>query len=295
MFMAMTASAFFSKAAEDIAPEEEEAFFRSLKVRNRNTKQTAFGRLAGLNEALHGILKNSDRPLRQILDVGVSSGVTTVELYESLAGAGIEPQIVATDLSLNAAIVSISPGCRALVDASGDVLQYDVMGRAIRPWRRRLDYVSGMLFVRGLLNRSLAPAARRALEKDGAGVQKVKLVRAQLLSLPNITVLEDDVLKENASFLRRFDFIRAANVLNKEYFAPAILKSALAHLVSYLSGPGAILAIARTVRRTGQHATFFELDKAGARLSVIERVGDGSEIEELALSTVSPAIRGGAP
>jgi hypothetical protein len=285
--MAMTARAYFSTPSEKIAPKQEEAFFRSLKVRNRNTKQTGLGRLSPLNEALVRIVEASGRPLRRVLDVGVSSGVTTVDLHERLAAAGLSPEIVATDLSFDAAIVAVRPGCRALVDASGDVLQYDILGWAIHPWRRRLDYVSGMLFVRELLKRTVGRAAQNALAEGRRGdILPVKLVNPRLSNLPGVTVCEDDIFKENPSFRGRFDFIRAANVLNREYFEPSAIKSALRNLASYLAGSGALLAVGRTLRGEGQQATFFELDARTGRLTVLERIGQGSEIEDLVLSVV---------
>ena len=282
--MALTATAFFSRAREQISSIDEDEFFTSLRVRNRNFKQTGAGRLADLNELIVGYLEHNQRRISQVLDIGISSGITTLELHSSLVKSGQSPKLLGTDLVLNATLVDVPPFCRALVDDSGDVLQYEVMGHAVRPWRRRLDFLTGMIFIRAIVNQTCASRARRLAQADSR-VRRVALISHRLTENPDIRAIEDDVMVENAQFLQRFDLVRIANVLNREYFEPPTLRLALNHITSYLAGPGALLLVARTNEHTGQHATLFEVCADGSSLQAVARTGTGSEIERLVLET----------
>jgi hypothetical protein len=275
--MALTAAKFFQDGARAASPEDEARFFRSLKVRNRNSKQTARGRLDALNDAAVALLKEPGRRAASALDVGISSGVTTAELYESFRNAGLATKITATDLSIYASIVHLSKDVRVLIDSSGDILQYDIGGFAVRPWRRRLDRFSGMGVVKSAIERRYAAAAREALAKGAAGIDRVALINPRLAAIKDIELREDDLLKHNPEFVRRFDFIRAANILNREYFDEPTLTRAICSLMSYLTGPGALLLIARTSDSAGHHGAFYELGGDG-RLNALRTIGSGSEL-----------------
>lgn len=278
--MALTAAKFFLDPARQTSAADESRFFRSLKVRNRNSKQTQRGRLDALNAMAIELLTAPERRISSALDIGVSSGITTAELHESFRKVGLSPRIVATDLSIYASIVHVSPGVRVLIDSTGDILQYDIGGFAIRPWRRRLDYFTGMALLKSAIERRYADAARSALTGGDIRVERVALINPRLAANKDIEVREDDLLKPNPDFKGRFDFIRAANVLNREYFDEATLQKAIATLKSYLSGPGALLLIVRTNDATGHHGAFYELTAAG-RLDAVMAVGGGSELAAL--------------
>lgn len=278
--MALTASKFFLDPARRSSAEDEARFFRSLKVRNRNSKQTGRGRLDALNAMAIDLLKAPGRRIGSALDIGISSGVTTAELYDAFRAAGMTPSLVATDLSIYASIVHVSPDVRVLIDSAGDILQYDVRGFAVRPWRRRLDHFTGMAIVKSAIEKRYADAAREALTDGAAKTERVALINPRLAANDDIEVREDDLLRPNPDFAGRFDFIRAANVLNREYFDEATLKAAIETLKSYLSGPGALLLIVRTNDETGHHGAFYELG-ADSALSAVKTVGGGSELAGL--------------
>ena len=288
--MALTATAFFSSPAEQISPRAEDEFFTSLKVRNRNFKQTGTGRLEALNDLIVNYLDRNSRQVHEVLDVGISSGITTLELYDRLVKSGCHPNVLGTDLVLNAEIVDVLPFCRALIDDYGDVLQYEIFGKALRPWRRRLDYVTGMILVRGVVNRTCGTRARKLkTENAGPDRKRVALVSRRFSEQPCLRAVEDDVMIQNPALTRRFDLVRVANVLNKDYFDTAALRTGLRHVASYLSGPGALLLVARTGARSGHQATLFELQD-DEQLRIVERIGAGSEIESVALEISSSKV-----
>jgi hypothetical protein len=281
--MALTATTFFGGLNDGISPRAEDEFFGALKVGNSTFKLTATGRFAELDDGLlAGIARFSSR-LDQVLDIGASSGVTTLDLHDRLKAAGQGVRVTATDLEIDAYIVPVSPGCRVLVDGHGHVLQYDLFGRALKPWRRRLDWFSGMILVRGLAKRLLGNRASRMIQTSGpSAARRVTLVSPRLRGHEAIRVMQDDILTLNADFIGRFDLVRAANILNVDYFEPADLRRGLDNVLAYMSGPGAWLLLGRTRPRSGHHATLFRMDRCG-RLAVIRRFGAGSEVEVLAL------------
>lgn len=276
----LAASAFFTLAPERITPEQEAAFFSSLKARNKTTKQTNDSRLAEIDAELCAYLQASAAQVSWVLDVGVSSGITTLELSEALRRRGFSPRVVGTDVTLEGAICSVPPWGRVLVDEEGRPLQFELLGRAIRAWPRRLDYVTGMAAVRWLAGVLLARGARRG---RAVATQRVKLVSPRLRRHPEISIERDDLLKRNPNFVRRFDLIRAANVLNGRYFSKPDLERMISNAKSYLAGEGALLLVVRTHRPTGNQGTLFRLDADG-RLAVVKRFGAGSELEALVLS-----------
>lgn len=278
--MTLTASRFFSTNPADLGPEAEERFFCAIRTSNRTTKQTAKDRFKSLNDRLMGHLQG--QAIDHVLDVGVSSGITTIELVEAFRSIGAAPQVAATDRWSHAYVVPVGWNCGALLDENGELLQMELFGTAIRSWSRRLDYITGMALVRGALAAIIGARARRIMQAPSRSAQAVELVTPRLKAVPQISLMQDDVLVFNPGFVGKFDFIRAANILNKGYFPKDALTLALSHLASYLRGPGAWLLINRTHPNEENHGTLFRLDEQG-RLQPVERFGGGSEIEELAL------------
>ncbi len=119
----------------------ERAFFEGVRLTNGTFKTTADGRLDDLNSMI--IEHLSPRQLRA-KDVAVSSGITTVEWYESLRAAGFSCEMTATDIQTQAALIECSGGLKLLVDRRGTPMQIDVAGFAFRPdnvgRRERLIY-----------------------------------------------------------------------------------------------------------------------------------------------------------
>ncbi len=272
------ASSFFAAAPERITTRDEARFFGLLKTANNTFKRTEPCRLAKIDAALVATLAAHDSPLGDVLDLGISSGVTTLELMEALRAAGHAVEVTGTDRSVRARLVTLPHGCRALVELDGHVLQYEVFGRAVRPWERRLDRWTGMAVLRSLVERRLRePAMARAAAGEG---QEVALLSPRLRHAGAFRWHEDDITRRNPAFVARFDLVRAANLLNRHYFEPDALRDAVANTIAYLSGQGAWLLVLRTHGASDHRGTLFRMDEA-RRLSVVERHGPGSEVEDL--------------
>ena len=274
------ASTFFTAAPERITARDEARFFGALKTANNTFKRTEPMRLTQIDAALVAILAKHEATIRTALDLGISSGTTTLELLERLRRAGHPVDMTGTDRAIGARLVSLPWGCRALVEPDGHVLQYEVFGRAVRPWTRRLDSWTGMSLVRSLVKAKLRGPAAAAVTA-GEGVE-VALLSPRLQQSKSFQWREDDITVPNEDLAGRFDLVRAANLLNRHYFKPSALRSAVANTIRYLSGPGAWLLIVRTHGSSWHKGTLFRMTE-DHRLAVIARYGGGSEVEDLVI------------
>lgn len=275
--MAITASQYFFGPKP--GARDEAAFYGSLKMRNGTFKSTRAGRFADLDPQVVRNAPQAPAEGLNILDVAVSGGMSTVELSNAFRAAGRDHRITATDLFVDARIVAMNGHVRVLADARGWPLQYDIAGRALRPWTRRLDYVT-LAALPLALARSLS--VRRLRARAGEG-RPVRLVCRRLAELRNVSLLEQDLFTRSEALEGRYHVVRAANILNLGYFAREKLELGVRNLLGYLEGPESILVITRTDERSKtNNASIFALDAQG-RPGLVQRIGDGSEIEEIVL------------
>jgi hypothetical protein len=270
----LTATELYS--ARPLTPQEEATFFTKLQLANGTYKTTVDHRMDDLNKATAQRWQDIGFRPREIMDVGVSSGISTAEWLDALWDANFQVRMTGTDLALWANVIPLWPGAYAL-ESDGHVLRHIVFKVPIRPWRQWKDYLTGYAFVS-----SLANVAARCRSHDN--LKKVLLVSPRALRPDAIEWIEDDVFAPNpAQFVRRFDAIRAANILNCGYFNTGLLRHAVLNLKDRLAGPNARLIINRTLEDGSNQATMFRLTDAN-RFEVELRLGQGSEIENTILS-----------
>lgn len=259
------------------APPDEAgdaAFFGALRLPGGAFKTTCASRLDDSAALIARRLRGGQRA-PAVLDVGVSSGASTLRLLERLKAEGLSPRITATDIAFHAFLVRLAPLVTALVDAEGRPLRYEMAGFGIRPWTRRLDYATLAVAPRRLLNALAAPRARR-LALGGCGA-RVSLISPRLAGA-NVALVEDDVTERNPRFVGRFDAVRVANVLTPGAMPAESIRRACANLGAYLRGPGAVLVALRSAETRGVNAgSAFVLGRDGV-LREAARIGGGSEV-----------------
>ena len=277
--MTITASAFFDLPVERISPELESSFFSSLKTGNNTFKKTQSGRFTEIDATVAKLLSESAVHEPAVLDIGISSGATALELKTRLEQQGLAPHLTGTDQSFEAWLIPGPLGSQALVQPDGHILQFEVFGKALRAWDRRLDRFTG----RALLNAILRRAFRRARANllDAAGRRRVKLVSPRLSQSRDITLREDNILLPNPEFAGKFDLVRAANILNRDYFSDTQLTAGLRNVRSYLKGPGSLLLLVRTDKRTETNNGSLYIVSGSGGLELVTRFGTGSEVEEI--------------
>lgn len=267
----------------------EIVFFKSVGLPNGTWKTTSHRRLDDLNALVQQHLP-SRRPL-DVMDVACSSGVSSVEWLESLESAGIDCRMVAGDASVNAFVLSIGRNLHALVDRHGRTMQYEIGGVGLEvPLRKRKipRYGLQVLFIKAL-SRLLGPTLsdpKRAARGEQWGMRwrPVQLVSPSIRRRRHIEVIEDDILL-NRDYVRCFDVVRAANILNLGYFDRSTLTAMLLNLRERLRDDGR-LVVCRTNHENVNHGTVFGLDE-DRNLRVLARINEGSEIEPLALALPS--------
>jgi hypothetical protein len=279
-----TAADFF---AHPPAPGGEAAFWHALKLPNDVRKTTHAHRFAAFDAAIGEYWRQAGFVPRRALDVGVSSGVTTAEWLEAMRAASWSPEMVATDIWIEATLVRALPFFRVLLLDNADALpaQYALFGRAVRARLSRNVAASVATVAAAALYRLC-----RLLSVPMAVERRCRLVSPAVLSRGVISFVEDDVFDADSKVrLGRFDVIRAANILNLAYFPEEEIRAALDNLVGMLNGPGAFLILCRTRGDGSNHGTMFRLNETGA-LDAVLKVGDGSELAALATTQGSSPI-----
>ncbi len=278
---------------------KEDAFFGSLCLPNGTHKTTYRRRLSDLDELVQGLLPRH-RPL-EIMDVAISSGLSTVEWLESLERAGITCRLVAGDALVDACLISLGGWLKALVDRTGRLLQLDIAGHAVRlPPPRRRDRVRYFPLLRLMshIARANAPTVRSCCGSGQAAYapfltfRPLKLLSPSLAGTDRIEAVEDDILRDR-HFLHRFDVLRAANILNYCYFDPETLEKMLVNLRERLR-PSGLLIVCRTMPEGMNHCSVFRLGVDG-RFSLIAELNEGSEITGLVLGLAPTQVTPSEP
>jgi len=282
---------YFSGEIFDAAQLEslERAFFSTLVVQNGTFKTTNHRRLDNLNELVQKHLP-ADRPLK-VMDVAVSSGISTAEWMSFIETAGVDCSMVAGDLFVQGFLVSLRGGLNVLVDKTGNPIQYDIQGRAIgTPLGRRARALHPWALWRLKRAARRFDAARRtveprkleqALARWDLQYRPVKLVSPSLKKFARIEVVEDDILA-NREYRNCFHVVRAANILNLGYFERPILTAMLLNLRSRLT-PGGLLIVCRTNHQDVNNGSIFALQPDNT-FAVIARLNNGSEVEDLVMA-----------
>jgi len=271
--------------------ECEKRFFTRVRLQNQVFKTTYSRRLDDVNEALNGLLPGGT-PV-QLMDVAISSGISTQEWIDSLIRARIDFRMVAGDLNINAYLLSFSKNLEILVDRSGYPIHFDIFGQGveislIKIIPRPLSFLMKKTIARLLMMDAPLVCYMRGDVKEnasrfGLSCIPITLVSPRLSRHTRLEIIEDDILSNHSPNLaNRFHAIRAANILNRAYFGKSEIKSILLNLRQRLR-PGGLLAVCRTLRNNHTNGTIFCLNENG-RFQAIKRIGEGSEIEEDVLS-----------
>jgi hypothetical protein len=269
----------------------ERKFFDRVVLPNGTFKTTNAHRMDDLNQAVLPFLPRiPGRPLK-IMDVSISSGVSTLEWHDFLAANGIPSDMVGTDLTVYTSLVSLGSQLAALIDRDRNILHLDAFGRGAPPRGEGLaGFAAGMirmLFEAAMaMERDLPPLRGRVRETAEGRMLKcepVTLLTRGFSERETLHVFEEDLLgEERTEFKGAFHVLRAANILNHSYFSDDALGRIAKKLTARLK-PRGVLIVCRTSDEGQNNATIFE-SIPGSKLRVLSRMGTGSEIEDLLTS-----------
>jgi hypothetical protein len=256
----------FARSAYD--PQLESGFFQRIILSNGCFKTTDAHRLDDLNIFALPYLKALPfRPLA-VMDIAVSSGISTQEWYGQLRAEGIEVEVVGTDSTID---VWHIPGriVDILLDRNMNAIHLGLLGVGMGDKKLRLLRSWG-------LNKFAS-----ALLKAGATTHPLRLLSK---SVTEISVIEEDIEKSENLDVAQFHVIRAANILNLSYFAEDRLRQMIKILSQRLCD-GGLLITCRTFGDGSNHASVFRRDGDG--FAILDRLGSGSEVENLVLDTAA--------
>jgi hypothetical protein len=267
----------------DPSPEIERRFFGKVRLPNGTWKTTYPNRLDDLNERLLGLLPR-DREL-ELMDVAISSGVSTLEWSDQLQANGVRFRLVAGDLVPRAWLVSWGTRFAALFDEDNCeplLLEIGALSLPMDPGGRVVGRAMPIL---APILRVVAARARRidaGAEAPHRGLvgRPVPLVSPALERRPEIDLVQDDVTAAGG-FANRFDAIRVANLVQPAYFDQRTLTEILKNLLDRLRD-GGLLAICRTTESGVNKATIFR--RRGAHFASEALLNGGSEVAELVLA-----------
>ncbi len=217
-----------------------------------------------------------------VLDLGASDGITTVELLHALRRAGVVgARLRLADLTLT--LHRYRAG--ALVEyrtARGEpvLARLGWLGLRLPRSPRRFDGPSTLL---ARLYLKLGPVRRR-LRETGT----ISLVNPAARSDSDLDASELDVLVRNDALSDGFDGIRASNVLNKENFSPDQLRRAIGNLHAYLREGGYLLISRSQIGPDGETERGSVWQRRGSRFIPVEGFGGGSELAEVVAALAEP-------
>jgi hypothetical protein len=237
--------------------------YRAFFTSNSTSKQTSAGRFRDLDRVAISIAGKHN--LNVIHDIGVSSGVTSLDLYRTLATASISTRFCISDKYGMYGAAGRFPSF--ILDSERSVVELyfcGILGRQdVTP-----KYPVTKLLYRLLAHRRVPEPIRWFPVFDREVLQHIERGLIHRIDYDVFATRMPDT----------FTFVRCMNLLNLSYFDPAAIEVALRNIVQSLKD-GGVLQIGRTHEDGSNHATFY--GKRTGRLEPLQEVGTGTEIADI--------------
>jgi hypothetical protein len=242
-----------------------EKIFSKIRV-GTTFKTTSYDRMADVNKKLKNYIKKNFSKKIMVCDFGVSSGQSTLELYNDLNKEqlqniyGFDKQIYLKIYKYKKYIFLYSSRNNLLM------VEYD---------KYCLRYRYFIVF------KKLDKLLVYFLDLMKIKFQKSKVLVPNLEKIDKCKFFEQDIFNIEKKYFKLFDVIRVTNLLNYSYFSESKLKMAILN-INKISKENCIILINRTTRNKKNIASFFI--KKNGKFELLEDVNGGSEIKDLMLS-----------
>ena len=248
------------------SPEIDDGIFYnkviSLYSNNNNTSKTTYGgRFDDLNNILFELFDN--KKIIKIHDVAISSGITTVDLYNFLISHNINAKIDASDRF--STIEYYGNSIKYFYDSNNNIIQIYFFNLFLGLKISNFFFISKLFFL--LLKNFKTNKKTR---------KKIFLFSKEFYEYFNhnkINYFDFDLFDINSNN-KKYNFIRVMNVLNLIYFSEQQIIFAVKNLLDSLEDNG-ILLIGRTSLDGINNATFYK--KNSNKLYSIKSVYNGYE------------------
>ena len=241
-----------------------EKIFSKIRV-GTTFKTTSYDRMADVNKKLKNYIKKIFSKKIMVCDFGVSSGQSTLELYNDLNKEqlqniyGFDKQIYLKIYKYKKYIFLYSSRNNLLM------VEYD---------KYCLRYRYFIVF------KKLDKLLVYFLDLMKIKFQKSKVLVPNLEKIDKCKFFEQDIFNIEKKYFKLFDVIRVTNLLNYSYFSESKLKMAILN-INKISKENCIILINRTTRNKKNIASFFR--KKNGKFELLEDVNGGSEIKDLML------------
>ncbi|MGA8745504.1 MAG: hypothetical protein WB507_06545 [Solirubrobacterales bacterium] len=264
----------------EVAPDVEQRFFGKVRLPNGTWKTTYPNRLDDLNEWLLDFLPRGQ--CLRVMDVAVSSGISTLEWSDYLTENSVRHSLVAGDLVTDGRLMSWGNWFAVLFDDCGEPLLLEVRSLALtlsarRPVRLARPALSPLL--RRIATRARPVSADETM-RGGLVQRPISLVSPELHRRAGVEVVSDDVTV-SGRFPAAFDVLRAANLVQPSYFDEPEMVQVIANLRDRVRD-GGLLVLVRTTQDGTNRATIFRRERDHLREE--SSLNGGSEISELVLA-----------
>jgi hypothetical protein len=247
------------------SPETIDLAFSEIDLLSGVSKQTNTQRFAEVDHMSVQLI--TSRSLMKIHDVGVSSGITSLELRRQLDAAGFEGEMFISDKFARFWVHRRGASTDIFDSDQNIVCSYfgPLVGDSEDTWKLP---ISRLIY-------------RRALKRgfDEKNEESFLLLHPDVLDAiekSDIGFIDFDVFENQSE--RLFDYIRCMNLLNLGYFSTEKIMNGLRTLHTCLLQDG-ILQVGRTHLEGGNHVSFYERTSDG--FAPVKTIGKGSEIAHL--------------
>ena len=247
------------------SPVIRDYVYQEFFTADDTSKQTSAGRFRDLDPIACSLI--TDGRAAAIHDIGVSNGITSLELYRTLAARAIPLDFCISDKY--AVYGSIGRCPVRIIDAQGAVIELYVCGIL----GRRDPSVSNKFPVTRFLHwwlagRPFCGPVRWFVLFDREVLEHIERGEIRRIDYDVFTTRMPEA----------FSFVRCMNLLNLGYFPRESIQVALRNVRESLRESG-VLQIGRTHPNGTSHASFYR--KRGTRLEALQQVGGGTELREL--------------
>jgi hypothetical protein len=229
----------------------------------KTTKQTAAGRLRDLDEIVVSLARRDE--LNIVHDIGVSRGVTSLELISMLQSRGLPVSFYISDKY--ARYAAMGQSIVRIVDADGALVEMYVAGVLAKRNVSKYFFLSRFLY-RLLSGLGTDQRPKWFLLYDPEVVERIE---SKIMHHIDYDVFTTRVPSQ-------FTFVRCMNLLNMDRFAPTQIAHALQNIVSSLKDNG-VLQVGRTMADGHNTAGFYLKTDKGLKL--LKEVGGGTELRDV--------------
>lgn len=241
------------------------AAISTISTSNDTMKTTCVGRFSDLNNLVLELLSNKE--LCIIHDVAISSGITSVELYEYLSSKKQHFEMYTSD-KFSTFNVQGNYFCK-ICDHDFNPSSYYLMGVYFGPALSWKFFVSKYFY-------SFLKLFKFDKDREYKEISVFSKKMVCLLKDGKMTHIEYDIFE--SKLFDKFNFVRCMNVLNKAYFEDDLILSGIANIFFSLKN-GGLLQIGRTDDYGINNVSFYR--RSGTQLELQEIVNSGSELHNL--------------